>query len=795
MEPENIEFNGIEYEVKGLIQFSSLARLLLDLTKRQQSLENKYESIKESISDKDDRVSDLEIKVFGHSKSNPNKNIIDNKDNDSYSPKSKSPTINNDYIKKPNSFEGENISKSNKEDESKINEEIEDFSNENKVNSDIISKIFKKIKNLEKNLSELNINTKNDMSQKIRSNQDNIKSNRNHIDELDKNYEKINNKLTKFNEDLDKIKVKVEDFNIYDVFKSDSGEGSNVDASKALVMNLENKIFKKFSLYDEKNKKNESDLFKLIEDIKNLKGITDNFKTQNQRTNEKMNELEKNFNEYINKNDNKIEEIINDIESLGRQLKKGFDINELKKEFDTKIKKLEEDLKNHINDKINSNKEIKDASIAPVISQKMNDLEKSIKEIKKNTSDSEKILNYNINNLDNLIKEKISKIEKEMEKKLNSSELNPLNDKIYNLTESSKELNAQIDSLQEYSDKFKSELTNYNKKLEYLNALFIEFKSGMENKKSTNNNDFDLSNFIEQSTFNDYKKENNSKNDKLRMYIDELNRNINDISSTLNRYPTNKDFNQFQSTFMNLFEEFKLSCLKKFMDKQEIHKGLRILENQIKTLAESAKKLDGADNWLIAKKPLNNYQCASCEAMLKDLEQKDNFVAWNKYPNREEKTYRMGHGFSRMLQMVNEEIIKNIENKEGKGYVSDEDKKYSNRSKYNDSSTMPDNKSIKLPKVIQKSLNTDKHGLTVNKFTMSSSPYEEVDSGTPDEPRISKIYKINNHGKKLFGYNKTHTENNNNLSVNNGERKFKIKENNLKSDYLQMNMTQPNEKK
>ena len=797
MEPENIEFNGVEYEVKNLIQFSSLARLLLDLTKRQKILENKYESINESILGKDNKASNLEIKVLGQSKSSQKNIVKDIISNDSNSQRNESPNISNDYIKKQKSFEGENSKKIKEEEEkAKMNEEIKDFSNENKINSDIITKIFKKLSELEKNFSQLNIKAQNDITPKVKTNQDNIKSNKSRLDELDKNYEEINKKLIKFNEEFDKIKVKVEDFNIYDILKSESGDGANLDATKALVMNLENKVFKKFELYDEKNKKNESDLFKLIEDRKTIKGMADNFKTQNQRTNEKMNDIEKTLNDYINKNDNKLEEITSHIESLEEKIKKGFDINELMKEFDKKIKKIEGDVKNNINSTTNSTKDIKNSTIDPSISQKILDIEKSIKEVKKNASDSEKILNYNINNLDNLIKEKISKIEKELDKKVTSTDLTPINDKLYNLTELSKEITVQIDALQQYSDKFKSELSNFNKKIEYLNALFLEFKTEMENKKPTTNNDFDFSNFIDQSTFNDYKKENNLKNEKMRMNIDDLNRTINDISSTLNRYPTNKEFVQFQNTLLSILEEFKLNILKKFMDKQEIHKSLRILENQIKALAESCKKIEGADNWLLAKKPLNNYQCASCEAMLKDLEKKDNFVAWNKYPNREEKTYRMGHGFSRMLQMVNEEIIKNIENKESKGYVSDEDKKYnSNRSRFNDSSTMPDNRSIKLPKVNQKNLNKDKYGLTVNKFSMNTSPYEDRDSGSPDEPRISKIYKINSQGKKLFGFNKSKTENSNNLSVNNGERKFLFKEVNNKPDYFQMNMTQPNEKK
>lgn len=356
-------------------------------------------------------------------------------------------------------------------------------------------------------------------------------------------------------------------------------------------------------------------------------------------------------------------------------------------------------------------------------------------------------------------------------------------------------MTAQVDNLQEYNDKFKSELTNYNKKLEFLNASFVELKSIAENNKGIKVKDLSENNYITQPIFNDYKKENNSKNEKLRLITEELSRNVNDILPSLSRYTTNKDFLQFQNSIMSLLEEFKINCYKKFIEKHEIHKSLRILENQIKNLADS-RNSNVSDNWLLAKKPLNNYQCASCEALLKDLEQKDNYVPWNRYPNREEKTYRMGHGFSRMLQMVNEEIVKNIENKENKGYASDEDKKFGNRSKYNDSSTMYDNRSIKLPKVNQKNVNNEKFGLTVNKFT-SSSPYDEVDSASPDEPRISKIYKINSNVKKLFDKNRINTENQNDLSVNNGDKqasKFLDKKTNNKAEY-QMSMTQPNDKK
>ena len=798
MEENNIEFNGIEYEAKSLIQFSSLAKLLFDLAKRQKELEIKYNSISnitglnKIILDKDQKEYEIDSKGMSDSK-----NAQKNTDNiDLYSQKSQSI-----YEKKLIVLEGPKTSSFNNEDKSEVQEEGIDSASGNKINSDLITKIVKKIKDIEKKISEMSIKTNNDVVPKIRKNQDNILSTNNRLNKLDNNYEEMNKKLMKFVEEFDKIKVKVEDFNIYDIFKGDSGEGG-IDAAKALVMNLENKVFKKFGLYDEKIKKNETDFFKAIEEVKNIKGVVDNFKIQNQRTNEKINEIENNLNEYINKNDNKIEEITNSIDNIEQKIKTIFELNLTKNEFDKTIKQIQEDIKNSLNKSLESLKETHHDENNPLLEKKMGEFENSIKEIKKNVNEMNKNFKEKINALEsfeNKMKEKISSIEKELIRKVNSTDINTMNDKIYGLEESTRELSTQIDSLLQYYEKFKSEHTHFNKKIEYINGLLSQFQLDMENKKSNPEVQPSSNDTLDLTIFNEYKRENNLKNEKLRMLVDDLSRNINDIGANLHLYLTNKEFSQFQNTFMGLFEEFKTNCFKKFMEKHEIQKNFRILDNQIKSLVDNSKKMDGSDNWLLAKKPLNTYQCASCEATLKDLEKKDNYVAWNKYPNREDKTYRMGHGFSRMLQMVNEEIIKNIENKEGgKGYVSDEDKKYinnyTNKSKYNDSSNMTENKSIKLPKVKQKLMNGDKYGLTVNKFIMNSSPYEDGDLFAQDKPKISKIYKISN--SKKYGLTQANMDNVNSMTMGGGERHFTtIKNSNNKDDFLQMSMTQPNEKK
>ena len=122
--------------------------------------------------------------------------------------------------------------------------------------------------------------------------------------------------------------------------------------------------------------------------------------------------------------------------------------------------------------------------------------------------------------------------------------------------------------------------------------------------------------------------------------------------------------------------------------------------------------------------------------------------------------------------MVNEEVIKSFENKESKGYNSDDDKKsgnsknnskIKNKSKLNESTNFPE-KNIKLPKVNKKILNLNTN---INFHNFLNSPYEV----------------------KNFGFYKTKNDNNNLLNINE-DRNNKKDKNNL--DNIQMNLTMPN---
>ena len=119
-----------------------------------------------------------------------------------------------------------------------------------------------------------------------------------------------------------------------------------------------------------------------------------------------------------------------------------------------------------------------------------------------------------------------------------------------------------------------------------------------------------------------------------------------------------EDMKTFEGVINNKLEEMKFLCVRKFSDKVEMNKNFKYIDAQIKHLISVImKKNEKNESWLLAKKLIGGHICASCEAYIGDLKDKDDFLVWNKYPNREkEKNYRMGNGFSHMLNMLNLEM-------------------------------------------------------------------------------------------------------------------------------------------
>ena len=122
MEENCIELNDIKYEVKSLIEFSSLAKLLLDLSKRQKDMEQNILLINSLINDKDNRLLNLEKKVLGNIQQE--KNI---------SGSNKNPVITKNEI----NFESQNREKNFGNQKNDIDTQVEKLDNDNNYNINI----------------------------------------------------------------------------------------------------------------------------------------------------------------------------------------------------------------------------------------------------------------------------------------------------------------------------------------------------------------------------------------------------------------------------------------------------------------------------------------------------------------------------------------------------------------------------------------------------------------------------------------------------------------------------------
>jgi hypothetical protein len=488
------------------------------------------------------------------------------------------------------------------------------------------------------------------------------------------NDEELRKKIGDLEKELENIKVKIQDFNIYDMFK-DSGDG-NLDASKILISALENKVFKKFELVDERNKKMESDIFKNKQDIQNLTNNVNATKMMNDNMKNAMDENNQNIDNKIN---NLLEQIKNNsggpiqIQTIQTQPEiKGN--NGLSNE---QVKKLLEQLKNELTEQINNLIDENNTKFKNIL----NEDSPLIQELQKKIQDLEKIIKLQLSSINaKQINNNFEKIDNDLKTKIGKDDIKEFLEKVRYLEEYSKDNELKFDTINDQNEKFKGELNSILRKIESLTGQFNQITTALQNDAISNKKSspiIDLTRLVDNIRFNENNKLINQKFEQIKLFIDTIQSNIDDILQKLQRTPNDDDFNQYKNTLKSMIEEVKLYCSKRFADKIEIHKQIRLLDTQLKSITDTFNRKDN-ENWLIAKKPLNNFQCAACESYLNNLNNKSaEYVPWNKYPQRDDKNYRMGHGFSRMLQMVNADILKTAEaNRENlnKVYNSDDEK-------------------------------------------------------------------------------------------------------------------------
>ena len=605
------------------------------------------------------------------------------------------------------------------------------------------------------------------------------------ISDYEEKIEYLNRKNEEIDTRLKDMDIKIQDFNIADLLKSNSvggvGDGGEGEGNNNLVLNLISNLEKKFNVKsnstDGRLNKLEETNFKLIKDTQNLKNSQDG--------NKRTLSILKQANEDIISNMKKIEKkLIETIPDMAKQFESQMKV--IQKE---KVEKEEKEESSRIEERERKNSMLSMSKSEPQIDLENNE---KIKEIMKRLSDIEKsikILPIQIGA--EQIKSDISALKSGIGNCAQAQDLKEAREK-------EDDMQKQINFLKDQFEDFTSntadheDLQNVKRKLELLNSKSHENETIQQdilnkiNQSSNNRTQFSGSDkYLEVIKYEDFKaqiiKEFSSVNDNFT----HLRRLVDNILDSLKNKPSYRDIKVLEEELTAKLEELKVASAKKFAEKIESTKNFKYLDQQIRHIMQVyIKKENKTDNWLLAKKPLNANLCASCEAYIGDLKDNNNYQPWNKYPLRDpnDKVYRLGNGFSKMLQMIqvdendkkntgmvtqqntNNELnlsnklmkLEKVDGNVNTGVNIGSIKTESNNVGVNNHKILPKIKGNNTVSNFGKNNNTignAKKNLTGNNFTQENGGEQiDINDGTDEEeeekPKITKIIRVKKKKKK-----------------------------------------------
>ncbi len=490
------------------------------------------------------------------------------------------------------------------------------------------------------------------------------------LDEYKVNINDVNEKvkettinIKEMKENMELINLKIADFSIYDIFK-DTNISGDIDAAKILVKTLEKKIFDKFKFDEEKLKKDEEDLLKLKNELTNLKNSS-NFETRNLSFLKEqilkipidIENIRSNLSDRIIKNKENIDKIrekvnnnIKDINLNLNNIKKDVEI--FKENINNKIEEIESNIKKE-NEEENPSTDRNGVKL-----EEFQNFKESI--LKKYNSLDKKYNSLNSSNKSEELEEKINKLQKEIQnKKPNPQDFYNLSELVQSHNDNLENIKNEKGDIQESLKKMKDTLFLVNRKCEDLILQNLKSTKNFEDSEETKSRQnflAKLDDYVEASIFNEFIKEETKVNEKFKKDIDTYKQFNEEIIETLKKAASIQDLKNLEDYIIDLFDELKDKLFKLYPRKSDVNKNFKSLELQIRQIYEMIiKKDERSENWMLAKKPIGGFSCASCENYLGDLKENDEKVFWNQLPEHEKdiNTHRIGNGFSRILNLVN----------------------------------------------------------------------------------------------------------------------------------------------
>ena len=695
-----IKLKSKDYDLKSLFQYDLLREILLSLAEYQNDIHSEIIALKNNYKIHDIRISKLEEKndiKFDPKEFNINianfesplfdstsenfKKLENNEKNEEKSEKSDEDKKRKKIEDNKDIFGEEEKDDDEDEKKKKMSSKFANLLKENttnnfpssttqnqstQLNQDLIRNMMKNIRENTEKIADLESQLNKQFERQLKKSKDDLRKDfSNQLLEYKSTFKIFDNRINEIiqkNSDQDKaiedLTVKSSNFDIFSMFR-DSGDGT-IDMAKVLVKALEEKVFKKFDLIDLRYKQEANETVKIKKMMENLQPIVEKCEREINDLKEgeqKLKEEIDNLKELIENNNKKYNEIINDKENNINQK-----IDELKNDIEKKIKENDNDLNNKIKECLKNVKKPNDNEDNENIvgpnniydEDTINTIEKKISDLRKKTNDLDNSFKLFMKDSDiEEIKKNIKDIKFEMDQKITKESLKEL----YNLHLSDvDEIGDLRETVGTLFDDVRKNMKNNTVLTNKVESILGNMMSLQENKSGSQKQIVDFSKYIDNSKLNDVVKNFNAKVEKIFGEIDSLRRDLTDLQIDNKENEKKERVNRLEDDIYNKFTERKTILQK---TKNELYKLIKNLEVQIKVLNEEMKQKQDADSWLLAKKPLKCFNCATCEAHIRNQNPPDEYISWNKYPPQSEKdrNNRFGRGFSHMLQMMTYDFI------------------------------------------------------------------------------------------------------------------------------------------
>ena len=425
---------------------------------------------------------------------------------------------------------------------------------------------------------------------------------------------------------------------MYSSFKSLE---NNINQKERVINNQTNKmnqLLKKIETMESDLEENKKSIKNINKEVSNLQRL-------------KLEDLVTEFNKYKNQNDLVTKELKNLIDEKITQFKNNL--------LGKKAQNLEDP-----NTKVDIASSIDEIQLRDMANELKNYFSKNITET--NKSLRKLIEDMNIHK----INQDISNIQKELKEKLSQKNIIEINNRMEEIENRLIKLKSECSDNNQAFDYLKENASKVDKNIEFLTMQIHSLSQNeRENEKKSSGliNEEGNKLFIKKDIYEEDMTKILKKMEKIFIFQQEYVSKIDTIEKKMKLFVSDKELKNIEHFTLNMIQEFKINAVKKFMDKKEGLKSLKLLGLQIKNIIDflNLNNTPAATDRIMMNNAINNYLCPSCDNKLNIPKMnKNNTIEHLPSKNRDKnelKNYRMGQGFSHMLQLINSDLMKSAE--------------------------------------------------------------------------------------------------------------------------------------